>query len=132
MNEMSTAAAPGTGAALGGDKPWLKHYPAKVPATIDETKHGTLAEIFRSAVKDYAGRPAVESFGKRMTYADLGKNADAVASWLQAQGLQKGDRVAIMMPNVMAYPAVLFGILTAGYVVVNVNPLYTARELSGN
>jgi long-chain acyl-CoA synthetase len=130
MNETSTTAAPGTGAAQGGEKPWLKHYPAQVPAMIDETKHGTLADIFRSAVKEYAGRPAVESFGKRMTYADLGKNADTVASWLQAQGLQKGDRVAIMMPNVMAYPTVLFGILTAGYVVVNVNPLYTARELS--
>ena len=64
-----------------------------------------------------------------MSYAELGTAADAVASWLQAQGLERGDRVAIMLPNVMAYPAILHGVLTAGYTVVNVNPLYTPREL---
>ena len=86
--------------------------------------------MFRDSVRTYAERPAVESFGKRMSYAELGKAADAVASWLQAQGLQRGDRVAIMLPNVMAYPAILHGVLTAGYTVVNVNPLYTPRELA--
>jgi long-chain acyl-CoA synthetase len=64
-------------------------------------------------VQEYAARPAVESFGKRMTYAELGQAAAAVTSWLQSQGLKKGDRVAIMLPNVMAYPAIMFGILTA-------------------
>ncbi|HEX2135142.1 MAG TPA: AMP-binding protein [Microvirga sp.] len=111
-------------------RPWLQHYPADVPHTIDEGGLGTLARKMSASVQEYAERPAVESFGKRMSYADLGRHAAAVASWLQGQGLQKGDRVAIMLPNVMAYPAILFGILTAGYTVVNVNPLYTPRELA--
>jgi long-chain acyl-CoA synthetase len=111
-------------------KPWLKGYPPGMPATIDVGKLRSLADIFRDSVAQHAQRPAVESFGKSLTYAELGRAADAVASWLQAQGLAKGDRVAIMLPNVMAYPAILFGVLTAGYTVVSVNPLYTARELA--
>ncbi len=121
-----TAAAPATPVA---DRPWLKAYPKGVPATIDEAGLPTLATMFRTTVKAWPERPAVESFGKRMTYAELGQAADAVASWLQAQGLRKGDRVAIMLPNVMAYPALLFGVLVSGCTVVNVNPLYTPREL---
>jgi long-chain acyl-CoA synthetase len=78
----------------------------------------------------YPNRNAAESFGKQITYAELGRKAEAVASWLQGQGLKKGDRVAIMLPNVMAYPAILFGALLAGGTVVNVNPLYTPRELT--
>jgi long-chain acyl-CoA synthetase len=97
---------------------------------IDERAIGTINDIFRDALAKYPGRPAAESFGKRMTYAEIGQAADAVASWLQGQGLKKGDRVAIMLPNVMAYPAILFGILLAGGTVVNVNPLYTPRELT--
>jgi long-chain acyl-CoA synthetase len=128
---MTAAAAPAAKHdAAYESRPWLAHYPSKVPHTIDEGRMGTLADIFRASVQQYATRPAVESFGKRMTYAELGQAAGAVASWLQARGLQKGDRVAIMLPNVMAYPAILFGILTAGYTVVNVNPLYTPRELT--
>src|SRR3712207_413101 len=128
---MTAAAAPAADHQAAYDsRPWLAHYPAKVPPTIDEGRLGTLADIFRTSVTQYADRPAVESFGKRITYAELGQAAAAVASWLQGQGLQKGDRVAIMLPNVMAYPAILFGILTAGYTVVNVNPLYTPRELT--
>jgi long-chain acyl-CoA synthetase len=122
----ATAGAPDSSAT----RPWLKSYPASVPPMIDESRIGTLNDIFRDALVKYPNRPASESFGKRMTYAELGCEADAVASWLQAQGLKKGDRVAIMMPNVMAYPAVLFGILLAGGTVVNVNPLYTPRELT--
>jgi long-chain acyl-CoA synthetase len=131
MNATPTAAEPASHAALRETRPWIAHYPAKVPATIEEGKLGTLVDIFRASVRDFADRPALESFGKRMTYAELGRTSDAVASWLQAQGLAKGDRVAIMMPNVMAYPIVLYGILSAGLTVVNINPLYTARELSG-
>jgi long-chain acyl-CoA synthetase len=111
-------------------KPWLDSYPANIPHTIDEGRIGTLVDIFRAAVAEYPNRPAVESFGKRMTYAELGRAADAVAAWLQGQGLQRGDRVAIMLPNVMAYPAILYGIQLAGGTVVNVNPLYTPRELT--
>jgi long-chain acyl-CoA synthetase len=124
----STAASAVAGGVPSG-KPWLSAYPPGVPATIDEGGLVTLAEMFRESVRAFSDRPAVESFGKRLTYAELGKAADAVASWLQAQGLRPGDRVAIMLPNVMAYPAILHGILTAGYTVVNVNPLYTPREL---
>ena len=111
-------------------KPWLNAYPPGVPATIDTGRLGTLADIFRTSVATYADRTAVESFGKQMTYAELGRTAEAIAAWLQAQGLKKGDRIALMMPNIMAYPAVLFGVLIGGYTVVNVNPLYTARELT--
>lgn len=111
-------------------RPWHAHYPAVVPPAIDLAAVGTVADIFRDGVAQYADRPALESFGKEMSYAELGRTADAIAFWLHSRGLKKGDRVAIMMPNVMAYPPVLFGILLAGLTVVNVNPLYTARELT--
>lgn len=130
MNATTQAPAPAGAQDLLTTRPWLRSYPAQVPHTIDEAAIGTLSDMFRRAVADYPNRPAVESFGKRMTYAALGREADAVASWLQEQGLKKGDRVAIMLPNVMAFPAILFGILLAGGTVVNVNPLYTPRELT--
>ncbi|MET0428431.1 MAG: AMP-binding protein [Microvirga sp.] len=110
-------------------RPWLASYPPSVPATITDDV-GTVVDILQASVAAYPERPAVESFGTRMSYAGLGRASDAVASWLQHQGLEKGDRVAIMLPNVMAYPAIIFGILKAGYAVVNVNPLYTAPELT--
>ena len=111
-------------------RPWLAHYPQGVPARIDESSQETIVDILRHAAQAYPDRPAVESFGVRLTYAELIKRAEEIATGLQRFGLQKGDRVAIMMPNVMAYPAVLFGILLGGYTVVNINPLYTARELT--
>jgi long-chain acyl-CoA synthetase len=111
-------------------RPWLAHYPEGVPHRIDENSQETIASIFERSASTYASRPAIESFGVRIDYATLRKHAEDVALGLQRFGLKKGDRVAIMMPNVMAYPAVLFGILMGGYVVVNVNPLYTARELT--
>ena len=128
----ATTQAPATAGAQDpyASRPWLNSYPSQVPPTIDEARIGTLIDIFRKAVADYPNRAAIESFGKRMTYAALGREADAVASWLQGQGLKKGDRVAIMLPNVMAFPAILFGVLIAGGTVVNVNPLYTPRELT--
>ncbi|MCB5173743.1 AMP-binding protein [Microvirga lenta] len=129
MNAPNTAEHSGAAGQYAA-RPWLSSYPAQVPQTIDVERTGTLVDIFREGVSAYGSRNAAESFGKRMTYAELGRTADAVASWLQAQGMGKGDRVAIMMPNVMAYPAVLFGILIAGCTVVNVNPLYTPRELT--
>src|SRR3954469_10340390 len=125
----TTAASAAAGASPASARPWLASYPPGVPATINEAALVTLAAMFRDSVRSFAERPAVESFGKRISYAELGTAADTVASWLQAQGLKRGDRVAIMLPNVMAYPAILHGVLTAGYTVVNVNPLYTPREL---
>ncbi len=111
-------------------RPWLAHYPSGVPADIDPAAPNTINRIFEESVTRFAERPAVSSFGVRMTYAELGAAARRVTVGLQQLGLQKGDRVAIMLPNVMAYPAVMFGVLLGGYVVVNVNPQYTARELT--
>ncbi len=110
-------------------RPWLANYPKGVPATIDPLSAGTVADILADSARRYADRPAFESFGKTLTFAEIEKASHAVTCWLQAQGFVKGDRVAVMMPNVMAYPAVMFGILRGGFTVVNVNPLYTPREL---
>ena len=123
MNEVSAPVA------AMQDRPWLQHYPPGVPADIDPGQVGTLVDLFRSSVAAYASRPAYESFGARLTYADLKREAEAFASWLQGAGMKKGDRVAIMMPNVLAFPVAMFGALIAGCTVVNVNPLYTPREL---
>lgn len=116
-------------ADIAADKPWLAHYPGNVAADIDPARVEPLPDMIRSSVAAYADRPAVESFGKRLTYREYGEAAEAFTSWLQRQGLQKGDRVALMMPNVLAYPVALAGVLLGGFTVVNVNPLYTAREL---
>jgi long-chain acyl-CoA synthetase len=126
----TTPAASAAATDQSAARPWLASYPPQVPATIDDSRIGTLVDIFREAVSTCSTRPAAESFGKRITYAELGRHADTVASWLQSQGFGKGDRIAIMLPNVMAYPAILFGILSAGCTVVNINPLYTSRELT--
>ena len=130
MNASTPAAAVTGAAANPPDRPWLKSYPPQVARTIDEAKIGTLIDIFREGVALYGHRAAAESFGTRITYTELGRHAEAIASWLQAQGIGMGDRVAIMLPNVMAYPAILYGVLMAGGTVVNVNPLYTHRELA--
>lgn len=111
-------------------RPWLAHYPTAVPPVIDEAKVGTLADLIAQACESYAARPAFESFGKAVTFAETGRAAQAFAAWLQSCGFQKGDRIALMMPNILAYPATIFGVLIGGFTVVNVNPLYTARELT--
>ncbi|MCO5091142.1 AMP-binding protein [Bosea sp. (in: a-proteobacteria)] len=116
--------------ARNAARPWLAHYPPAVPPEIDETSVGTLADLIGFACSTYAERPAFESFGKAITFAETRRASEAFAGWLQAKGLKKGDRVALMMPNVLAYPAALFGALMGGFTVVNVNPLYTARELT--
>jgi long-chain acyl-CoA synthetase len=111
------------------DKPWVKSYPSNVVATIDEKSPLTLADVISESAKKFALRPAFESFGKTMTFAECEKHSLAVTHWLQAQGFVKGDRIGIMMPNVMAFPVVMFAAIRGGYTVVNINPLYTAREL---
>jgi long-chain acyl-CoA synthetase len=110
-------------------RPWIAHYPPGVTAEIDPRYCSNLVDIWRHSRDAHGDRVALESFGVRQTYAQLGAAADRVTAWLQDQGFAKGDRAAIMSPNVMAYPAILLGILQAGGVVVNVNPLYTSREL---
>jgi long-chain acyl-CoA synthetase len=111
-------------------RPWLANYPAGVPATIEDRISGTLNDLFAASVRDFARRPMVESFGVQITYERCAVVADAVAAWLQSERLGPGDRVAIMMPNVAAYMPIVFGALKAGCTVVNVNPLYTPRELA--
>jgi long-chain acyl-CoA synthetase len=111
------------------EKIWLKHYPAGVPADIDPNKYQSIRDLFEESAASFGERPAYHCMGKEITFADLDRMSRAFGAWLQAQGLQKGDRVALMMPNVLQYPVALFGVLRAGLVVVNVNPLYTPREL---
>lgn len=111
------------------DRPWLKSYPPGMPVTIAPSPYRSLADMIEQNCRRYSNRVAYDGMGKTLTYAELEKLSGKVAGWLQAQGLKKGDRVAIMMPNILQYPVVVSGILRAGMVVVNVNPLYTPREL---
>ena len=122
--------ATGATQARNALRPWLAHYPPAVPPELDDAKVGTLADLIGFACSTYASRPAFESFGKTITFAETRQAAESFAGWLQAKGLKKGDRVALMMPNILAYPAALFGTLLGGFTAVNVNPLYTARELT--
>ncbi|MEN7528382.1 long-chain fatty acid--CoA ligase [Cupriavidus sp. DL-D2] len=111
------------------EKLWLKHYPAGVPAEIDASQFRSLAQLLEESFRTYADRRAFICMDKAITYGELDALSRHFAAWLQARGLRPGARVAIMMPNVLQYPVVLAAVLRAGYVVVNVNPLYTPREL---
>jgi long-chain acyl-CoA synthetase len=111
------------------DRIWLKQYPKGVPAEIDLAEYASLRDLFDKSVALYSARPAYTCMGKSITFAELDALASAFGGWLQAQGCKKGARIALMMPNILQYPICLFGILRAGCTVVNVNPLYTAREL---
>lgn len=108
---------------------WLQSYPPGIPAEIEPQHLKSLAELVDHACKTYRDQPAYEQFGVTLTYRQLDDLSRAFAAWLQASGLTKGDRIAIMLPNCLQYPVVLFGALRAGLVVVNTNPLYTAREV---
>ena len=110
-------------------KPWLKSYPPMVNARIGGLEYQSLGELFLGSTDKYTSKPAFTCMGKTVTYFELCQQSSAIAAWLVEKGLQKGDRVAIMMPNILQYPAVLTAVLRAGLVVVNVNPLYTPREL---
>ena len=111
------------------DRIWLKSYPAGVPADIDIRQYNSLVELFEKSIREYRDRPAFTCMGKTIDFAELDRLSRDFGAWLQAKGLPKGARVAIMMPNCLQYPIAMFGTLRAGCVVVNVNPLYTAREL---
>ncbi len=111
------------------EKIWLKSYPAGVPAEISIAHIPSLVGLFEQACATYADKVAYISMGQEMTYRELDEETRAFAGWLQSLGLRKGDRVALMMPNLLQYPVALFGTLRAGCVVVNCNPLYTPREL---
>ena len=111
------------------DRIWLKNYPAGVPADIDPTRYSSLVAMFEESFAKHRNAHAYVSMDKTLTYGQLDELSTAFAAWLQGRGLARGDRVAVMMPNVLQYPVAVFGILRAGCVVVNVNPLYTPREL---
>lgn len=111
------------------EKIWLKSYPQGVPAEINIDHIPSLVDLFEKACTRYADKVAYISMDHEMTYGQLDEQTKAFAGWLQSLGLKKGDRVALMMPNLLQYPVALFGTLRAGCVVVNCNPLYTPREL---
>jgi len=111
------------------DKFWLASYEQGVPAEIDPTQYRSLSHLLEEAFRKYADRKAYACMGKSITFAELDAMSQRMAAWLQARGLKQGARVAIMLPNVLQYPVALAAVLRAGYVVVNVNPLYTPREL---
>jgi long-chain acyl-CoA synthetase len=109
---------------------WLASYGPHIPAEIDADAHGSVVELLESAMKRYAEKPAFRCLGRTLTYADTDRQSRAFAAYLQQRlGVKKGDRVAVMMPNIAAFPIATLGILRSGAVQVNVNPLYTSREL---
>ncbi|MBS0546002.1 MAG: long-chain-fatty-acid--CoA ligase [Proteobacteria bacterium] len=109
---------------------WLRSYPAGVPAEIDVGAYRSIGDLFEKSVRRFASQPAYVCMGKAITYAELDQRSSDFAAYLQqVLKLRKGARIALMMPNLLQYPVALFGALRAGYTIVNVNPLYTAREL---
>jgi len=111
------------------EKIWLKSYPPGVPSEIDATQYRSLVHLLEESFQKYASRNAFVCMDKFITYADLDQHSKRLGAWLQSRGMKKGARVAVMMPNVLQYPIAIAAILRAGYTVVNVNPLYTPREL---
>ncbi|MER8844836.1 MULTISPECIES: long-chain fatty acid--CoA ligase [Mesorhizobium] len=110
-------------------KPWLNSYPKNMPAEIGALPYGSIGDFLVGACKQFAGQPAFTCMGKSITYAQLEQSSAAFGAYLQSTGLQKGARVALMMPNVLQYPIAMMAVARAGFTVVNVNPLYTPREL---
>src|SRR2546422_829915 len=108
---------------------WLKSYPPGVPADINPDEYKSLVELFETSIGKYGERPAFNNMGRTVRFAELDRMSRDFGAWLQARGLARGARVALMMPNCLQYPVAMFGVLRAGDTVVNVNPLYTAREL---
>ena len=115
---------------MSQDRPWFQSYPQGVPHEVDLDEYRSIVSVFETAVRDYRDRPAFSNFGKSLTYHQIDALSRDFAAYLLGElKLKKGDRVAIMMPNCLQYPIAIFGILRAGLTVVNVNPMYTAREL---
>ena len=111
------------------DRLWLKSYPSGVPADIDPQKYTSVVAMMEESFNKFSSHTAYSFMGRDLSYGEVDSLSLAFGSYLQGLGLVKGDRVAVMMPNVLQYPIAVAGILRAGYILVNVNPLYTAREL---
>ncbi|WP_010092503.1 AMP-binding protein, partial [Burkholderia ubonensis] len=126
----SPAAPAATQTPPNTDGIWYASYPPGVPHEIDVTRYASLVQFFDECTTQFADRVAYVSAGASMTYGALARKVAAFASYLQGLGVKPGDRVAIMLPNTFQYPVALFGALKAGAIVVNVNPLYTVRELA--
>lgn len=126
---MTTVSDNESAAKATDEKIWLKSYPPGTPAEIGPLENNSVGELIKGACEKYADRSAFTCMGKTITYRDLDGHAQKIGAWLQSLGLEKGDRVALMMPNILQYPVAAAAVLQAGFVVVNVNPLYTPREL---
>ncbi|AJW99866.1 long-chain fatty acid--CoA ligase [Burkholderia gladioli] len=111
------------------DKIWLKSYPPGVPAEIDPSRYPTVPDLLDESFRSYRDRAAFICMGKSLSYGELDAMSRKLGAWFQSRGLARGARIAIMMPNVLQYPVAIAAVLRAGYTVVNVNPLYTPREL---
>jgi long-chain acyl-CoA synthetase len=111
------------------EKIWLSSYPPGVPAEVDYSEHSSIGQLFEKNASTFRDRPAFHNMGATMSFGELDRMSRDFAAWLQSRGLAKGARVALMMPNCLQYPVCVFGVLRAGCIVVNVNPLYTGREL---
>jgi long-chain acyl-CoA synthetase len=110
-------------------KPWLSVYPEGVPAEIDPEQYSSILDIFHQSCEKFRERTAYINFDTELTFGDLDRLSRDFAAWLQSRGLKKGDRIALMMPNILQYPVAIFGAMRAGLIIVNTNPMYTAREL---
>ena len=114
---------------MNSDRPWLKNYPSGVPANIDSEKYESVVEYIKSTCEKFANNPAFSSMGVELTYKQVDKLSTNFGAYLLSRGLEPGDKIAIMLPNLLQYPIALFGALKAGLIVVNTNPLYTPREM---
>ena len=111
------------------EKVWLKSYPPGVPAEIDASRYASVTALLEESFSEFRAKPAFACMGKTITYGELDQLSQRLAAWFQSRGIERGARIALMMPNVLQYPVALAAVLRAGYAVVNVNPLYTPREL---
>lgn len=114
---------------MSEERPWLKNYPKGIPANIDPDAYKSLVEMFDETFVKYAKKPAFSCMNKTITFAELDKQSKQFGAYLHSRGLEPGDKIALMMPNLLQYPIALFGALRAGIIVVNTNPLYTPREM---
>ncbi len=114
---------------MSDQRPWLKNYPSGVPANINPDEYATLVDMFEDTFKKFNRRVAFSCMGKELSFSDLDKRSKAFGAYLHSRGLAPGDKIALMMPNLLQYPIALFGALRAGLIVVNTNPLYTPREM---
>lgn len=114
---------------MSDPRPWLANYPKGVPANIDPEAYPSVVALLEEILAKYASKPAFSNMGKEITFADIDQQSRQFGAYLRSRGLEPGDRIALMMPNLLQYPIALFGALRAGLVLVNTNPLYTPREM---